>query len=176
MHDRIVTLNPISYLHANGLRDSGLKAMAELQLLMAIREQSDLLLFRRDTQDEFLCNTYVRTNNKLVEGVPFPLYFAGIIINHYRSIFRIEYPNKTTACRVTLDGKHGCHIKCSILGASREGLAQLEIRECEIPRDDCSDVVNEYFKLKRKQKPFVPRFYDDLRNWVSGNRLQIYAR
>lgn len=176
MHDRMVMLNPISYLHANGSRNSGLKAMAEIQLLMAIGDRSDLLLFRRDTQDAFLCNTFIRTGNQWVEGVPFPLYFAGIIINHYRSLFRIEYPKQSIASRVTLDGKHGCHITCSVLGASQEGLARLEIRECEIPTNDCSDVVNEYFRLKRKQKPVVRRFYDDLSNWVAGDRLQSYER
>ncbi|WP_146397489.1 hypothetical protein [Pseudobythopirellula maris] len=176
MHDKDVLLSPLALLHSNGLRNSGLKAMAELQLLMAIRDRSDLLLFRRDTHDQFLCNTFVRMNDGLVGCVPFPLYFSGIIVNHYRSIFRTEYPEQSSVSRVTLDGKNGCSIRCAVLGASPEGLAQIEIGEGDIPGSDCSDVINEYYRQRRQQKPLVRRLHDNLRGWVTGYRLQPYVR
>ena len=176
MHDTDVLLSPLACLHSDGLRNCGLKAMAEVQLLMAIRDQSDLLLFRRDTHDKFLCNTFVRINAELVEGVPFPLYFSGVIINHYRSIFRIQYPEQSSVARVTLNGKHGCRIKFTVLGASAQGLAQIEIQECDIPENDCSKVVNAFFKQQRQQKPLVLRLHDSLRDWVTGSRLQPYVR
>lgn len=176
MNEKDVLLSPLAFLRSNGLRNSGLNAMAELQLLVAIRDHADLLLFRRETHDKFLCNTFLRVNDELVKGVPLPLYFSGIIINHYRSIFRIHYSERSSVSRVTLDGKHSCNVEFTALGASPEGLAKIEIRECDIPENECSDVMNQFFKQRRKQKPLVRRFHDDLRDWVAGSRLRPYGR